>query len=108
FPQAGTPNALVKLGVIAASGGETRWMDVGSTADTLLARVVWLPDSQRIAVERLTRVQNELDLLFCDTRTGAAHPILHEQSKTWINVSAAPAGVSGAVDYNLYFFRTKP
>lgn len=108
FPQAGTPNALVKLGIIAASGGETQWMNVGSTVNTLLARVVWLPDSERIAVERLTRVQDELDLLFCDTKTGEARPILHEQSKTWINVSAAPAGVSGAVDYNLYFFKTKP
>jgi dipeptidyl-peptidase-4 len=108
FPQAGTPNALVKLGVIAASGGETQWMNVGGTFNTLLARVVWLPDAERIAVERLTRVQNELDLLFCDTKSGDARPILHEQSKTWINVSAAPAGVSGAVDYNLYFFKTKP
>ncbi len=108
FPQAGTPNALVKLGVVSAEGGETRWMNAGETANTLLARVVWLPDSSTIAVERLTRVQDQLDLLFCDVSSGNAHTVLHEQSKTWINVSAAPAGVSGAVDYNLYFFKSKP
>jgi len=108
FPQAGTPNALVKLGVIPASGGATRWMNLGETSNTLLARVVWLPDSATVAVERLTRVQDQLDLLFCDVSSGDAHTVLHEESKTWINVSAAPAGVSGAVDYNLYFFKSKP
>jgi len=108
YPQAGTPNASVRIGVVSASGGETHWMNVGETPNTLLARVVWLPDSSTIAVERLTRVQDKLDLLFCDTASGQAHTILHEASKTWINVSAAPAGVSGAVDYNLYFFKSKP
>ena len=108
YPQAGTPNALVKLGILAVDGGETKWMKVGKTTDALLARVVWLPDSSTIAVERLTRVQDKLDLLFCDAVSGEAHTVLQEQSKTWINVSAAPAGVSGAVDYNLYFFKTKP
>ncbi len=66
YPQAGTPNAQVKIGVIAAQGGGTKWMTVGDTSNTLLARVFWLPDSSAIAVERLTRVQDQLDLLFCD------------------------------------------
>ena len=62
-------------------------MDVGETANTLLARVAWLPDSSKVAVERMNRVQNELDLLFCDASSGAAQVVLHEQSKTWINMT---------------------
>ena len=87
YPQAGTPNADVKLGVISAEGGETKWMDLGITVDALLARVAWLPDSSQIAVERFNRVQDHLDLLMCDPGTGSVHPILREQSKTWINVA---------------------
>lgn len=87
YPQAGTPNANVRLGVIAAGGGETKWMDLGDTTNALLARVAWLPDSSKIAVERFSRLQDKLDLLFCDAATGAVHNVLHEQSKTWINVA---------------------
>jgi len=86
YPQAGTPNAQVKLGVLSLQTGETKWMNLGETSNTLLARVAWLPDSSEIAVERLNRVQDKLDLLFCNPSSGAVHPALHEQSKTWINL----------------------
>lgn len=97
YPQAGTPNAQVKLGVIPLEGGQTKWMDLGDTSNTLLARVAWLPDSSEIAVERFTRVQDQLDLLFCNALTGATRTILHEQSKTWINVAN-----------NLFLLKSKP
>jgi dipeptidyl-peptidase 4 len=97
YPQAGTPNALVRLGQISPEGGETQWMQVGETSNTLLARVAWLPDSSTIAVERFSRVQDKLDLLFCDPKTGAAQTVLHEQSKTWVNVAD-----------NLFFLKSKP
>jgi dipeptidyl-peptidase-4 len=35
----------------------------------------------------MNRVQSELDLLFCDASNGAARVVLHEQSKTWINMT---------------------
>lgn len=87
YPQAGTPNANVRLGVVAAQGGETQWMDLGPTNNALLARVAWLPDSSQLAVERFNRLQNQLDLLFCKRTDGTVRIILHEESKTWINVA---------------------
>jgi dipeptidyl-peptidase-4 len=87
YPQAGTPNASVRLGVVSPEGGATKWMDLGDTRDALLARVAWLSGSSQIAVERFNRLQNELDLLVCDAASGAVRTILHEQSKTWINVA---------------------
>jgi dipeptidyl-peptidase 4 len=86
YPQSGTPNALVKVGVVAAAGGPTRWIDLGSDASMLMARVNWTPDSTRLAIQRLTRVQNRLDLLSADAATGETKPILAETDKTWINV----------------------
>src|SRR5258708_7586720 len=77
YPQAGTPNADVRLGVIAAGGGNTRWMDLGETRGFLLARVYWTPDSSKLAVERFNRVQNQLDLMLADAASGAAKSILH-------------------------------
>jgi dipeptidyl-peptidase-4 len=66
YPQAGTANADVHIGVIPAAGGNTRWMELGETRGYLIARVYWTPDSSKLAVERFTRVQNQLDLMLAD------------------------------------------
>jgi len=87
YPQAGTPNPEVRLGVIPADGGATRWMDLGEARDHLLARVYWTPESSHLAVERLNRVQNELDLMLASVSDGAAKRIIHETDPHWINVN---------------------
>ncbi len=97
YPQSGTPNARVKLGVITLATGQIKWLDLGGTEDALLARVTWLPDSSQLAVERLNRVQSQLDLLFCNLATGSTRTVLHEESKTWINFQD-----------NLIFLKNRP
>jgi dipeptidyl-peptidase-4 len=87
YPQPGTPNADVRLGVAPAAGGPTRWMDLGDTRDRLLARVYWAPDSRSVAYERLNRIQNQLELGLADARTGNARVLLTEQDSYWINVN---------------------
>lgn len=87
FPEAGTANPIVHVGVVAVEGGATTWMDTGEDTDVYLPRVVWLPGSRRVAIERLNRAQNRLDLLFCDASNGAAETILTETDPYWINVA---------------------
>ncbi len=87
YPKAGDPNADARVGIVSATGGETKWMDLGETRNYLLARVAWLPDSQAIAVERLNRIQNRLDLLIANAVNGAARVALHEEDPYWINVN---------------------
>src|SRR5204863_5495633 len=62
-------------------------MDLGETRGFLIARVDWLPAGQGLAVQRLNRIQNRLDLLVADASTGVASLLLHEQDPYWINVS---------------------
>jgi dipeptidyl-peptidase-4 len=87
YPQAGEPNPIVRVGVVAVTGGETKWMDTGANTDVYLARVNWLPYGHRIAIQRLNRAQNRLDLLFADAVTGASQTILTESDKYWVNLS---------------------
>jgi dipeptidyl-peptidase 4 len=93
YPQAGEANPIVRVGVVDVLGGsgnaspETRWMDTGANTDVYLARVDWLPDSRRIAIQRLNRGQNQLDLLFCDAASGASKTTLTETDKYWLNIS---------------------
>ncbi len=87
FPQAGEANPIVRVGVVPVAGGETKWMDTGAGTDVYPARVEWLRDSRRVAIERLNRAQNRLDLLFCDSSTGSSRTILSETDKFWINLA---------------------
>lgn len=86
YPQAGTPNARVKVGVVAADGGNTKWMDSGGDGEALIARVNWMPDSSSLAIQRLTRVQDRLDLLMATVADGSSKTVLTESDKTWVNV----------------------
>jgi dipeptidyl-peptidase-4 len=87
FPQAGEANPIVRVGVVPVTGGETKWMDTGSNTDIYLARVNWLPDSRRIAIQRLNRAQDKLELLFADAASGASRSIVTQSDKYWINIS---------------------
>ena len=90
FPEAGEPNPIVRVGVSAVADdvtSQTKWMDTGADTDVYVARVLWLHDSGRVAIERFNRAQNRLDLLFCDAATGASQIILTETDKYWINIS---------------------
>jgi dipeptidyl-peptidase 4 len=98
YPQAGGANPIVRVGVVPiartettsdreAAAPETRWMDTGPDTNVYLPRVDWLPDSARVAVERLNRAQNRLDLLFCDAATGAVRTITTQTEKYWVNIS---------------------
>jgi len=98
FPAAGTPNPVARVGVVDVGGGEIRWMNTGSDTTVLLARVAWLPDSRRVSIQRLNRVQNHLDLLFADAATGKCETILSERDKYWINLSGDGFGPAASDD----------
>jgi dipeptidyl-peptidase-4 len=86
YPQAGTPNASVKVGIASINGGPTTWIKLGDTSQYLISRINWSPDSKTIAIQRLTRVQDRLDLLFADTANGELRDVLHETDRSWVNI----------------------
>lgn len=93
YPQAGSPNPILRVGVIFVNGGKTTWMDTGSNTNVYLPRVKWLPNSRQLSIQRLDRAQKRLDLIFADASSGASRIILTETDKYWINLSK-----------DLYFF----
>jgi len=86
YPAAGTPNVLVRLGVCDVQTHEVTWIDLGTEQDIYLARVDWLPDGRTLSVQRESRDQRRLDLLFADIGTGQSRAILTETSATWIDL----------------------
>jgi len=87
YPTTGGPNVLVRLGVIDIKSGAVTWVDLGPEQDIYLARVNWLPDSKTLSVQRESRSQRKLDLLFAEIDTGMARTVLTETSDTWIDLN---------------------
>jgi dipeptidyl-peptidase 4 len=87
YPVAGGNNPVVRVLVGSVNGGEPRVMDIGAETDIYIPRVNWLPDAKRIAIQRLNRAQNELNLLIADAGSGKTSVLLSEKDPAWINVS---------------------
>jgi dipeptidyl-peptidase-4 len=85
YPFAGSANASVRLGVVSATGGETRWLDLGPETDVYLARVHWHPDG-RLFVQLLSRDQRRLELWAYDVGSGERELLLAEATEPWINL----------------------
>ena len=87
YPVAGGANVAVRLGVLDVRGGSVAWLDLGHDPDIYLARVDWLPDGKTLAIQRESRDQRRLDLLFADIATGKTRVVLTETSDTWIELN---------------------
>jgi dipeptidyl-peptidase-4 len=83
YPKVGTVNSAVRVGIVSALGGTTRWLNVpGDPRNNYVARVDWV-DSRTVAIEQLNRLQNQNDLLLADAVTGAVTRRYRDQSRTW-------------------------
>jgi dipeptidyl-peptidase-4 len=87
YARSGEPNAVARLLVAPLDGSEPRVMDIGKEKRDLIARVQWLPDGKRLAIQRFNRVQNRLDLLIADAATGQSRAVLTETDPAWVNFS---------------------
>jgi len=100
YPQAGENNPDVRVGVVAATGGSTRWMDpAGTSEQSLIARVGWTPDSRSIYVVRANRVQNRLEIWMAAAGSGKSSRIMEETDKYWVNVPDDPVFVNGGKQF---------
>jgi len=86
YPGAGTPNVVVRLGVSDLPTRAVTWIDLGADQDIYVARVDWLPDGKTLAIQRESRDQRRLDLLFANITDGRSRVILTETSPTWIDL----------------------
>ncbi len=86
YPKAGAPNAIVKIGVINISTKNTTWMDLGDNQDIYIPRIDFTNNPNTLAVQRLNRLQNHLELLFYDVNSGKGKLILEEKSNAWVDV----------------------
>jgi len=87
YPKAGEDNSVVTIHVYDLEGGNTTTMDTGKETDIYLPRIKWTSDPGFLAVERLNRLQNHLDILLADVRSGKTRILYKEDNPYYIDIN---------------------
>ncbi|MDQ2767654.1 MAG: prolyl oligopeptidase family serine peptidase, partial [Gemmatimonadota bacterium] len=86
YPRPGDKNSKVTLGVVDAETRATTWLHTGN--GEYLADMNWAgPDS--LAVQRMPRTQNQIDLLMLSATSGDGRTVLTERDSAWVDIDAA-------------------
>jgi dipeptidyl-peptidase-4 len=84
YPEAGTTNSAVRVGVIAASGGPVTWVRTpGDPRENYLARMEWVGPND-LVLQHLSRLQNTNQVLLADATTGAVKQIFVDRDQDWV------------------------
>ena len=101
YPKAGTTNSAVRIGVVGANGGPTRWMQVpGDDRDTYIARMEWAGDSETLVLQHLNRLQNQNDVLLADVASGRVQRVHRDQSDAWVDVVDDVEWLNNATEFS--------
>lgn len=88
YPKAGETNSAARVGVISASGGPTRWLEIaGDPRNNYLPRMEWAANSNELIIQQLNRLQNTNLVLIGDAATGKVRPVLTEKNDTWVDIA---------------------
>jgi dipeptidyl-peptidase-4 len=85
YPKAGQRNSAAKVGVVSASGGDTRWFDVpGDPRDNYIPRMEWAGTSDAVVIQRMNRLQNTNMVMLLDVASGGINTTLTERDDAWL------------------------
>ncbi|MBN2280942.1 MAG: S9 family peptidase [Candidatus Marinimicrobia bacterium] len=85
YPKAGEKNAIVSVHVYDLKKRKTRIMDIGAETDQYIPRIKWMPNSEKLAILRLNRLQNHLEILLADPKNGKSTVIYNDQETEYVD-----------------------
>ena len=87
YPKAGEDNSIVGIYVYDLASGKTVKMDTGTETDIYLPRIAWTKDANVLAIQRLNRHQNHLEILAADATTGKSRVFYDETNEYYIDIT---------------------
>ena len=87
YPKAGEDNSIVEIYVYDLESGKTVKMDTGKETDIYLPRIAWTKDANILAIQRLNRHQNHLEILAADATTGKSRVFYDETNDYYIDIT---------------------
>jgi len=87
YPKAGEDNSIVGIYVYDIESGKTVKMDTGEETDIYLPRIAWTKDANILAIQRLNRHQNHLEILAANATTGQSRVFYDETNDYYIDIT---------------------
>jgi dipeptidyl-peptidase-4 len=87
YPKVGTPNSNVKVGIVAATGGESKWFDIpGDPTNNYLARMDFIPNSNEVMVQQLNRKQNQNTVWIGDATSMKLKQLFIDRDEAFLDI----------------------
>ena len=94
YERIGGPIAMLKVGVVSAAGGPTRWIELPDQAGTFyINQASWAENSDELLIEKLSRSRDAREFLLANHRTGAIAKAYVESDPAWVDM--APSSNEG-------------
>jgi dipeptidyl-peptidase-4 len=87
YPKAGEDNSIVEIYVYDLESGKTVKMDTGKETDIYLPRIAWTKDPNVLAIQRLNRHQNHLEILAANATTGESRVFFEDTNDYYIDIT---------------------
>ena len=86
YPKAGEDNSLVDILIYDVSAKKTKKVNLGSETDQYIPNILWMPKDNRLAIYRLNRLQNHLEILMVSASDMSEQKIYDETNRYYINI----------------------
>jgi dipeptidyl-peptidase 4 len=86
YPQPGTTNSAVRVGIVSATGGSTTWVKLpGDPRQNYVAQMDWPGSSEGVLLEYLNRAQNDNQFVWADAKSGQTRIVTEDTDKDWVD-----------------------
>jgi len=86
YPKAGEPNSIVQIKLYDIAAKTVKTADIGKETDQYIPRIKWTTNPSRLCIYRMNRLQNKLEYLLTDAKTGKSEVIYTEENPFYIEV----------------------
>jgi dipeptidyl-peptidase-4 len=95
YPEAGTPNSAVRVGVVDAKGGPVVWVKLpGDPRNHYIPQMDWA-GAGKLVLQQLNRLQNTNRVFVADAATGKATQIFIDQNHSWVQYNHTLPWIDG-------------
>lgn len=85
YPKAGEANSKISVHVYDIKDRVTTPMNIGEETDIYIPRIKWTTDPKKLAILKLNRFQNKLEILLANARVGSTTTLYREENKYYID-----------------------
>jgi len=84
YPKPGEKNSVVSVHVYHLKSGKTKTMKIGADQEQYIPRIQWTPDSEKLAITRLNRHQNHLEILLANPSSGRSKVVYEDKESEYV------------------------